>query len=563
MKQPIAIGVENYKKIIDKNAYFVDKTMMIKELVDQASSVNLFTRPRRFGKTLTLSMIRTFFEDERTYEGEKIDNSRYFEGKKIMAAGEMYTDEQGQYPVIKLSLKSAKQPSYKMAYGCLKDEIIYEFDRHRYVLFGDRLSEEEKQNYQAILDKSAEPEVYATALKLLSSSLKKYHGRNVIILIDEYDVPLENSYFRGFYDQMIDFIRSLFESALKTNDALEFALVTGCLRISKESIFTGLNNLEINSVISNNYAEYFGFTGEEVEEMLRNYGLEEKRQEVKQWYDGYLFGETEVYNPWSIINYVKTAISESQPFPKPYWSNTSSNSIIRELIEEADSDTKEEIQMLIDGQTIEKMVHEDITYEDIHKSKDNLWNFLFFTGYLKKVGLRFEEDTIYLSLSIPNKEVRYIYRSTIQEWFDQQVKAIDFQPFYQAVLDGNSEEMEDFLSELLERSISYYDNKEAFYHGVMVGLFGGLLGYEIKSNREYGNGRPDLVLSPYNPRKSVIIFEFKSCKKYNQMAAGCKAALDQIEEKDYAAPFLDKGYTKIMKYGICFCEKTCMVEVEK
>ena len=563
MKQPIAIGVENYKKIIDKNAYYIDKTMMIKELVDQASSVNLFTRPRRFGKTLTLSMIRTFFEDERTYEGEKIDNSRYFEGKKIMAAGEMYTDEQGQYPVIKLSLKSAKQPNYKMAYGCLRDEIIYEFDRHRYVLLGDRLSEEEKQNYQAILDKSAEPEIYATALKLLSSFLKKYHGRNVIILIDEYDVPLENSYFRGFYDQMIDFIRSLFESALKTNDALEFALVTGCLRISKESIFTGLNNLEINSVISNNYAEYFGFTGEEVEEMLRNYGLEEKRQEVKQWYDGYLFGETEVYNPWSIINYVKTAISESQPFPKPYWSNTSSNSIIRELVEEADSDTKEEIQMLIEGQTIEKMVHEDITYEDIHKSKDNLWNFLFFTGYLKKVGLRFEEDTIYLSLSIPNKEVRYIYRSTIQEWFDQQVKAIDFQPFYQAVLDGNPEEVENFLSELLERSISYYDNKEAFYHGVMVGLFGGLLGYEIKSNREYGNGRPDLVLSPYNPRKSVIIFEFKSCKKYNQMAVGCKAALDQIEEKDYAAPFLDKGYTKIMKYGICFCEKTCMVEVEK
>ena len=563
MKRPIAIGVENYKTMIENNYFYVDKTWMLKELSDQKGTVNLFTRPRRFGKTLTLSMIRTFFEDERTYEGEKVDNSRYFEGKKIMDAGEKYTDEQGQYPVIKLSLKSAKQPSYKMAYGCLRDEIIYEFDRHRYVLLGDHLSEEEKHNYQAILKGTAEQEKYATSLKLLSSSLKKYHGRNAIILIDEYDVPLENSYFRGFYDQMIDFIRSLFESALKTNDALEFAIVTGCLRISKESIFTGLNNLEINSVLSNNYAEYFGFTGEEVEEMLRNYGLEEKRQEVKQWYDGYLFGETEVYNPWSIINYVKTAISESQPFPKPYWSNTSSNSIIRELVEEADSDTKEEIQMLIDGQTIEKMVHEDITYEDIHKSKDNLWNFLFFTGYLKKVGLRFEEDTIYLSLSIPNKEVRYIYRSTIQEWFDQQVKAIDFQPFYQAVLDGNSEEMEDFLSELLERSISYYDNKEAFYHGVMVGLFGGLLGYEIKSNREYGNGRPDLVLSPYNPRKSVIIFEFKSCKKYNQMAAGCKAALDQIEEKDYAAPFLDKGYTKIMKYGICFCEKTCMVEVEK
>ena len=282
MKQPIAIGVENYKRIIDKNAYFVDKTMMIKELVDQAGSVNLFTRPRRFGKTLTLSMIRTFFEDERTYEGEKIDNSRYFEGKKIMDAGEKYTSELGTFPVIKLSLKSAKQPDYEKAYNCLRNEIIDEFDRHRYVLDGDKLSEAEKENYRAILDKSAGPGEYETALKRLSFYLNKYHGKKVIILIDEYDVPLENAYFRGFYDRMVDFIRSLFESALKTNDALEFAIVTGCLRISKESIVTGLNNLEINSVLSNNYAEYFGFTGEEVEEMLRNYGLEEKLPEVKQ-----------------------------------------------------------------------------------------------------------------------------------------------------------------------------------------------------------------------------------------------------------------------------------------
>ena len=561
MKQPIAIGVENYKTIIENNYYYIDKTWMLKELADQKGTVNLFTRPRRFGKTLTLSMVRTFFEDERNYAGEKIDNRRYFEGKKIMEAGEKYTDELGQYPVIKLSLKSAKQPTYEMAYNCLRNEMIYEFDRHRYVLEGKRLSDAEKKSYERILDKTAEAGEYETALKLLSACLKKYHGKNTIILIDEYDVPLENAYFRGFYDQMIDFIRSLFESALKTNDALEFAIVTGCLRISKESIFTGLNNLEINSVLSNNYAEYFGFTGEEVEQMLKNYGLEEKLPEVKQWYDGYLFGETEVYNPWSIINYVKTAISESQPFPKPYWSNTSSNSIIRELVEEADSDTKEEIQMLIDGKTIEKPVHEDITYGEIHKSQDNLWNFLFFTGYLKVVSKRFEDRRIYLTMSIPNDEVLTIYEDTIREWFDRQTKAIDFQPFYRAVLDGKTEEMEDFLSSLLEKSISYYDNREAFYHGVMVGLFGGLSGYAMKSNREDGNGRPDLVLSPYNPRKPVIIFEFKSCKKYTEMAEGCRAALDQIEEKDYAAPFLDKGYTRIMKYGICFCEKTCMVQM--
>ena len=561
MRQPIAIGVENYKTIIENNYYYIDKTWMLKELADQKGTVNLFTRPRRFGKTLTLSMVRTFFEDERNYKGEKIDNSRYFAGKKIMEAGEKYIGELGQYPVIKLSLKSAKQPNYQMAYGCLRSEIIYEYDRHRYVLEGDFLTEEEKDNYRKILAEKAEPDKYATAIHQLSYYLKKYHGRNAIILIDEYDVPLENAYFRGFYDQMIDFIRSLFESALKTNDALEFAIVTGCLRISKESIFTGLNNLEINSVLSNNYAEYFGFTGEEVEQMLKNYGLEEKLSEVKQWYDGYLFGETEVYNPWSIINYVKTAISESQPFPKPYWSNTSSNSIIRELVEEADSDTKEEIQMLIDGKTIEKPVHEDITYGEIHKSKDNLWNFLFFTGYLKVVSKRFEDRRIYLTMSIPNDEVLTIYEDTIREWFDRQTKAIDFTPFYRAILDGDCSSMQKILKENLRRAISYYDNKEAFYHGMLLGFLLAMPDYVPKSNRECGNGRPDIALVPYDEEAPVIIMELKVCKKFTEMAEGCQAALDQIEEKDYAAPFLDKGYTKIMKYGICFCEKTCMVEI--
>ena len=561
MRQPIAIGVENYKTIIENNYYYIDKTWMLKELADQKGTVNLFTRPRRFGKTLTLSMVRTFFEDERNYKGEKIDNSRYFVGKKIMEAGEKYIGELGQYPVIKLSLKSAKQPNYQMAYGCLRSEIIYEYDRHRYVLEGDFLTEEEKDNYRRILAEKAEPDKYATAIRQLSYYLKKYHGRNTIILIDEYDVPLENAYFRGFYDQMIDFIRSLFESALKTNDALEFAIVTGCLRISKESIFTGLNNLEINSVLSNNYAEYFGFTGEEVEQMLRKYGLEEKLPEVKQWYDGYLFGETEVYNPWSIINYVKTAISESQPFPKPYWSNTSSNSIIRELVEEADSDTKEEIQMLIDGKTIEKPVHEDITYGEIHKSQDNLWNFLFFTGYLKVVSKRFEDRRIYLTMSIPNDEVLTIYEDTIREWFDRQTKAIDFTPFYRAILDGDCSSMQKILKENLRRAISYYDNKEAFYHGMLLGFLLAMPDYVPKSNRECGNGRPDIALVPYDEEAPVIIMELKVCKKFTEMAEGCQAALDQIEEKDYAAPFLDKGYTKIMKYGICFCEKTCMVEI--
>ena len=560
MKQPIAIGAENYKDFIEKNAYYIDKTMMIKELIDEASKVNLFTRPRRFGKTLTLSMVRTFFEDERTYEGEKIDNSRYFTGKKIRNAGEPYTTAQGQYPVIKLSLKSAKQPDFQMAYNCLVSEIVGEYKRHRYILKSEKLLDVDKEQYNRVMNRCAEPDEYATAIQFLSQCLKGYHEKNTIILIDEYDVPLENAYFKGFYEKMIDFIRSLFESALKTNDALEFAIVTGCLRISKESIFTGLNNLKINSILSTSYAEYFGFTEAEVEQMLKNYELEEKLPEVKQWYDGYRFGKTEVYNPWSIINYVDTAVSNGEAYPKPYWSNTSSNSIVRELVEEADSDTNEEIERLINGKTIEKPVHGEITYADIHQSKDNLWNFLFFTGYLKVESSRFANRKIYLTMSIPNDEVLTIYEDTIREWFGDYKKTLDLETFYQAVLSGDSEQTELFLSDLLEKSISYHDKKEDFYHGVVLGLFGGISGYEMRSNREYGNGRPDLVLRPYNPRKPLILFEFKYRKKFTEMAEGCAAALAQIEEKGYAEPFVDKGYQKIIKYGICFCEKTCMVE---
>ncbi len=433
MNKFIGIGIENYKTLIENNYYYIDKTMMLKELSDRKGIVNLFTRPRRFGKTLTLSMICTFFEDERTCDGEKKDNSRYFTGKNILEAGERYASEMGQYPVIKMSLKSAKQPNYDMAYGCLKNEVITEFKRHQYILKENALSSYDKERYQAVMDGKAHDGDYATALQLLSQCLYAYHQKKVIILLDEYDVPLENAYFRGFYDKMIDFVRSLFESVLKTNDALEFAVVTGCLRISKESIFTGLNNLSINSILSNNYAEYFGFTKTEVEQILEAYGISEKLPEVKEWYDGYIFGETEVYNPWSIINYVNTAISESNSFPKPYWSNTSSNSIIRDLVEKADEKVKSEIEHLIDGESIEKPVHEAITYDDIYRTQDNLWNFLFFTGYLKVTEKRFQNDTLYLTMAVPNREVRYIYSNTIREWFDRQIETCDLSKLHSGI----------------------------------------------------------------------------------------------------------------------------------
>ncbi|MBO5487627.1 MAG: AAA family ATPase [Eubacterium sp.] len=559
IKRPLAIGIENYKEIINKPYYYVDKTLLIKELLDKGGKVNLFTRPRRFGKTLTLSMLKTYFEQETELDGTVIDNSHYFEGKKIWQTDEEYREHMGKYPVISLSLKSAKQPDFKMAYETLIEQIAREYKRHAYLLNIDDILEEDKAKYRAIMGRRAESGEYATALLFLSECLKSYHKENVIILLDEYDVPLENAYFEGFYEEMIKFIRSLFESALKTNDNLEFAVITGCLRISRESIFTGLNNLKIISILDENFAEYFGFTPKEVEKMLEFYGISERKEEARRWYDGYLFGDTEVYNPWSIINYVDDIISRNTIFPKPYWSNTSSNSIVRELVETADDTVKAEIENLIAGGSIEKPVHEDITYGEIYRSQDNLWNFLFLTGYLKAVSQRFVVDTIYLTLTIPNEEIRYIYRNTIREWFEQKQKGYDLKPFYEGIWTGNCEQVENFINDQLAGSISYYDSAENFYHGYLFGLLGGLGGCKISSNKEQGNGRPDLVIEPFTPKKPAIIIELKRARKFSQMEELCQQALRRIEEQDYASELLDEGYQKIYKYGFCFCKKSCMV----
>ena len=560
MKKALPIGYDNFKRIISDELFYVDKTMLIKDLIDKKGQVNLFTRPRRFGKTLILSMLRTFFEKEIDVKGNVTDNSSLFDGMKIMQAGDKYVSKLGQYPVISLSLKSGKQPNFEMAYQSLIDEVVKEYERHRYVLKGEMLLDSTKEKYRLIMERKAEPAAYAKGLEFLSACLKEYHGKNTIILIDEYDVPLENAHFAGFYDEMIGFIRSLFESALKTNDNLEFAVVTGCLRISKESIFTGLNNLKIISILSLDYAEYFGFTQSEVEDMLTFYGLEHKLEEVKAWYNGYVFGDTQVYNPWSVINYVDTAKGQQDAFPKPYWSNTSSNSIVRELIEAADENTKREIEGLIAGETIEKPVHEEITYGDIHTTKDNLWNFLFFTGYLKVIGQRFEVDTIYLTLKIPNMEIRYIYRNSIREWFAQRIKQTDFTGLYRDILEGNCAGMEEFMIGQLSSSISYHDSVENFYHGYLVGVLSGFAGYAMESNKEHGDGRPDIVLQPHDPRKAVIIIELKRAEKYAVMEKLCEEALQQIEDRNYAADYLLEGYKEIIKYGICFCKKTCMVK---
>ncbi len=558
-RKKISIGVEDFKEIIERDGYFVDKTLMIQKLIESNAKVTLFTRPRRFGKTLNQFMIRRFFEDEITEKGERIDNSDLFDGLAVTECGEEILAHQQQYPVIFMSLKSAKQDDYQTAYACLIDEICKEFQRHCYVLQGE-MPLRDREIFERILLGRGNKEEYAKALGFLSACLARYHGHNTIILIDEYDVPLENAYLRGFYEEMIGFIRSLFESALKTNPYLEKGVITGCLRISKESIFTGLNNLEVDSVLHTRYPDSFGFTEEEVEAMLAYYDLSAELAEVKQWYDGYLFNQIEIYNPWSILKYVNDHKDHVTQFALPYWSNTSSNSIIREMVEHADEEAREDLETLINGGSIEKRVHEDITYGDIHQSQDNLWNFLFFTGYLKKIGERKEEKRLYLTMKIPNLEIASIYEDSISYWFDQRMKETDRSPLKAALETGDCQAAEDFINRQLMDTISYFDHAESFYHGFMSGLLTNIGGYRVKSNRESGNGRPDIVMEQLKFMGRAIILELKISDTFRGMGQKCAEGLAQIETQNYAQPLEDDGYQEILKYAICFFKKGCMIK---
>lgn len=550
---PLPIGVENFEEIIEKGYYYVDKTLLIKDLIDLRGKVNLFTRPRRFGKTLNMSMLRYFFEKSDD------DRSHLFAGKKIMAAGENYIRELGQYPVISLSLKSMKQACYESAFHCLKEEIAREFKKHpqliRYLN-----SEDDRTKYQLLMNRGADDEEYLTSLKFLSECLYTFYGRRTVILIDEYDVPLEYAYFSGFYDRMVSLIRSLFESALKTNDTLEFAVITGCLRISKESIFTGLNNLNVVSIMDTSYAEHFGFTQNEVDQMLTHYGLEQNRTAVRTWYDGYRFGETEVYNPWSVISYANSCYKDKNALLRPYWSNTSSNSIVRTLVERADLSVKQEIEALIEGKTITKPIHEDITYDDMDSTQDNLWNFLFFTGYLKKISEQQDGEEILVEMAIPNSEVRYIYKNTVLRWFEEKTKDKKFSLLYESILNGDREKMAEILSENLMETISFYDYQESYYHGFLAGMLKNIGNYIVLSNRESGNGRPDILLKYPSVRGKAVILEIKVAHTYQELESKCDEALRQIEEQKYEEALRQEGYSDILKYGVAFYRKECMVK---
>jgi len=556
-RKSISIGAEDFKEIIDKNGYLVDKTLMIRDLLGSTSKVTLFTRPRRFGKTLNMSMIRRFFEDERKPDGTPVDNRYLFDGLAISQCGEEYLAHRQQYPVINLSLKSGKQPDFDMAYKCLIDEIIQEFSRHKYVLSGE-MTDRDRETFTEILNEKADAASYAKSLAFLSDCLAKYHGNKCIILIDEYDVPLENAWFVGFYDEMIGFIRSLFESALKTNDSLEFGVITGCLRISRESIFTGLNNLDINSVLEPAFSDSFGFTEEEVQEMLRYYDLTDNFPEVKAWYDGYLFGKKEIYNPWSIVRYVKTAALDPEFMPMPYWSNTSSNSIIRDLVENADQEARGEIEQLIAGEALEKPIHGEVTYGDIHESKDNLWNFLYFTGYLTSAGQRYDGENTFVKMVIPNREIKTIYKNSVLRWFDKKLKQRDMKPLIRAIEERDCETIGDIISGELMDTISFFDYSESYYHGFLAGLLKAAGGYEVLSNRESGEGRSDLILKELKFRGKAVVLELKTAKTFGEMEDKCREALVQIEAKKYEEGLRNEGCREVLKYGVCFFKKGCI-----
>ena len=559
MKKVIPIGIDNFKEIITGRYYYVDKTLLIKELLDLTVKVNLFTRPRRFGKTLNLSMLQAFFENT----GDEEENQKrreLFKHLQIMNAGDAYTSHMGQYPVIFLTLKSAKQRTFQSALFKIKECISQEYRRHAFVCDGVKLSDSEKQLFQKLADGKGTMDEYSGSLQFLSQCLYKETGEKVIILLDEYDVPLENAYFRGFYDEMIDFIRSLFESGLKTNDALKFSVITGCLRISKESIFTGLNHLKIISVSDRQYSEHFGFTEKEVKEMTEYYGHAGRYDDLKQWYDGYVFGNTCIYNPWSVINFMFDLNADEQAFPRPYWVNTSSNQIIHDMISRADTMTRNQIEELLNGKTMDIPVHEEITYDDLEDIGDNLWNFLYFTGYLTKESEYFKNHTVYLKVRIPNIEVKTVYTNTVLNWFQESVKKKDFRELYRAMEEKNTGKMGEILTEQLFSVISFYDSAENFYHGFLAGILSQSEKYLVKSNRESGLGRSDLIVKTPSLRGRAFLLEVKVSDSMKHLEQDAKKAVQQIWDKNYMEELKLEGYEQIDAFGISFYRKDCEVQ---
>lgn len=568
MKLPV--GIDDFRKLRESHFYYVDKTRLIEQLLLNWSEVTLFTRPRRFGKTLNMSMLKSFFDigtDKALFDG------LYISGNK-----ELCDEYMGKYPVIFLSLKGVDGLTYEEAFEAFVRIMGKEVNRVSFLADSDKLTQIEREQYKGLtIMKNGrlafDKEKLISSLQLISQLLYKHYGKKVVILIDEYDVPLDKAFQNGYYNEMVSLIRGLFGQALKTNEFLQFAVLTGCLRISKESIFTGLNNFKVMSITDSRFDEQFGFTDEEVRKLLSDYGMDSHFDEVKEWYDGYHFGRADVYCPWDVINHADHLRDDGDAKPQTYWINSSGNSLVRRLINRADSSTKDEIERLIAGEAIEKVIRQDLTYDEIENSIDNIWSVLFTTGYLTKIGeVKLPDSESYAyKLVIPNKEVREVFVLQIQEWF-KAVVANDndtMKLLSKAILDKDETILARQLNIVMGRMISILDTKapddmkENFYHGLLLGLLrGSNPDWLIKSNRESGDGFSDILIKPENPDLGIVI-EVKYAKEFKGLDAACDAAMAQIKQKRYDEALRDEGRCDILAYGIAFCRKRCKVAGEK
>ena len=566
----LPVGIENFEEIRKLGFYYIDKTRLIEQLLQGWGKVTLFTRPRRFGKTLNMSMLRSFFEigmDKSLFDG------LYISGNKVLCDEHM-----GKYPVIFLSFKGVEGLTYDEAFDALVRVIGKEISRVSFLADSDKLTMLEREQYKGLTIIEDGSFVFSkdkliSSLQLLSQLLYKHYGQKVVILIDEYDVPLDKAFQNGYYKEMVSLIRGLFGQALKTNEFLQFAVLTGCLRVSKESIFTGLNNFEINSIVDIDHDEQFGFTDDEVMKLLSDYDRSERYPDVKEWYDGYHFGNADIYCPWDVINFVKKLVSDPSARPSAFWINSSGNDMVKRFVDKADQTTRDEIEKLVAGGFVEKQLRLDLTYDEIDNTIDNLWSVLFTTGYLTKIGeVKVPDSESYAyRLVIPNKEVREVFILQIQEWFKAVVAKDDdtMKLLSRAILDKDEKQIARQLNIVMSRMISILDTKapdamkENFYHGLLLGLLrGSNPDWLIKSNRESGDGFSDILIMPEDPDAGIVI-EVKYAKEMKELDAACEAAITQIKDKRYDETLRDEGRCDILAYGIAFCRKRCRVVGEK
>ena len=552
--QKLPVGIDSFEKLRREGFYYVDKTGLIVDLMQNWGEVNLFTRPRRFGKTLNMSMLKCFFEIG--------GDTSIFEGLRVSQEKQLCDAHMGKYPVVFVSLKGVDGLTFETAYRALCDIIRNEALRLQYLSSSDRISEEEKKSFKAILRDEYDDSDIRSSLKTLCSLLEKHYGQKAILLIDEYDVPLDKAYQHGYYDRMIDVIRAMFGAALKTNDSLFFAVLTGCLRVSKESIFTGLNNLTVHSISDVQFDEYFGFTDAEVRAMLHAYGLDEHLEEAREWYDGYRFGGQDVYCPWDVINHCYALRADAKARPKAYWINTSGNDMVRRLIEKAsDGTTQMEIENLIAGETITKTLNENLTHNEIDQNIENIWSLLYMTGYLTAAE---SPDGNRYRLRIPNREVRQIYMQQVLFWFREKTQADTekLTGLYAAFETGDAAAITEYLNEQLLDTVSFYDARESFYHGFLLALLSTCANWRVSSNAETGKGRSDIIVERKD-RKIGFVVEVKDIKDEKKLDAACETAMKQIEERDYTAVLRRYRVKEIWTYGIAFWEKECRVVARK